>query len=58
MISSIEQFWYMYSHLRRICELDTAHSTYHMFREGILPMWEDSANIVRNYFLLHEVYDL
>ncbi|XP_076453853.1 eukaryotic translation initiation factor 4E type 2-like isoform X2 [Babylonia areolata] len=41
--ASVEQFWTMYAHLVRPSEL-TGHADYHLFKEGIRPMWEDEAN--------------
>lgn len=41
--ASVEQFWTLYSHLARPCDL-TSSSDYHLFKLGIKPMWEDSAN--------------
>lgn len=41
--ASVEQFWAYYSHLVRPSEL-TGHSDFHLFKDGIKPMWEDSAN--------------
>lgn len=41
--ASVEQFWMYYSHMIRPNDL-TGHSDYHLFKEGIRPMWEDSAN--------------
>nr|CAG4645053.1 EOG090X0BMA [Leptodora kindtii] len=41
--ASVEQFWSYYSHLVRPCEL-TGHSDFHLFKDGIKPMWEDDAN--------------
>ncbi|ESO05991.1 hypothetical protein HELRODRAFT_64314, partial [Helobdella robusta] len=40
---SVEQFWRYYSHMIRPGDL-TGHSVYHLFKEGIRPMWEDNAN--------------
>lgn len=40
---TVEQFWRNYSHLMRPSEL-SGHSDYHLFKEGIKPMWEDEAN--------------
>ncbi|XP_063984716.1 eukaryotic translation initiation factor 4E type 2 [Diachasmimorpha longicaudata] len=40
---SVEQFWGLYSHLVRPSEL-LASSDFHLFKNGIKPMWEDSAN--------------
>ncbi|GAB1605528.1 eukaryotic translation initiation factor 4E type 2-like isoform X1 [Argonauta hians] len=41
--ASVEQFWSLYSHLLRPTDLP-GHSDYHIFKDGIRPMWEDSAN--------------
>ncbi|XP_052105623.1 eukaryotic translation initiation factor 4E type 2-like isoform X1 [Mytilus californianus] len=41
--ASVEQFWGIYSHLVRPSDL-SGHCDYHLFKEGIRPMWEDSAN--------------
>jgi len=40
---SVEQFWRIYGHLVRPGEL-SSHSDFHLFKLGIKPMWEDSAN--------------
>uniref|UniRef100_A0A8C0NH05 Eukaryotic translation initiation factor 4E type 2 n=1 Tax=Canis lupus familiaris TaxID=9615 RepID=A0A8C0NH05_CANLF len=41
--ASVEQFWRFYSHM--VCPGDlTGHSDFHLFKEGIKPMWEDDAN--------------
>lgn len=41
--ASVEQFWRYYSHMVRPGDL-SGHSVYHLFKEGIRPMWEDNAN--------------
>ncbi|XP_064638524.1 eukaryotic translation initiation factor 4E type 2-like [Lineus longissimus] len=41
--ASVEQFWSHYSHLVRPNDL-AGHSDYHLFKDGIRPMWEDDAN--------------
>ncbi|KAG0377188.1 Eukaryotic translation initiation factor 4E type 2 [Mortierella sp. AD032] len=41
---SVEDFWAVYSHLRRPHELPNV-SDYHLFRQGVRPVWEDAANI-------------
>ncbi|XP_033637586.1 eukaryotic translation initiation factor 4E type 2-like [Asterias rubens] len=41
--ASVEQFWTLYTHLARPCDL-TSSSDYHLFKQGIKPMWEDDAN--------------
>ncbi|CAG8565109.1 10271_t:CDS:2 [Acaulospora morrowiae] len=40
----IEDFWAVYSHLRRPHELPNI-SDYHLFKQGIRPVWEDVTNI-------------
>ena len=40
-----EDFWQLYVHLRRPIEDRPTICDYHVFREGIRPMWEDDANI-------------
>uniref|UniRef100_A0AAQ4P6R7 Eukaryotic translation initiation factor 4E family member 2 related sequence 1 n=1 Tax=Gasterosteus aculeatus aculeatus TaxID=481459 RepID=A0AAQ4P6R7_GASAC len=39
----VEQFWRFYSHLVRPGDL-SGHSDFHLFKEGIKPMWEDDYN--------------
>ena len=41
--ATAEQFWRLYSHLVRPGDLQS-HSDFHLFKEGIKPMWEDDAN--------------
>ncbi|XP_061835723.1 eukaryotic translation initiation factor 4E type 2 isoform X3 [Nerophis lumbriciformis] len=41
--ASVEQFWRFYSHMIRPGDI-TGHSDFHLFKEGIKPMWEDDAN--------------
>ncbi|KAF9907788.1 Eukaryotic translation initiation factor 4E type 2 [Linnemannia zychae] len=41
---SVEDFWAVYSHLRRPHELPNV-SDYHLFRQGVRPVWEDPVNI-------------
>lgn len=41
--ASVEQFWAYYNHMLRPGDL-SGHSDYHLFKDGIRPMWEDSAN--------------
>ncbi|TRY67129.1 hypothetical protein TCAL_07216 [Tigriopus californicus] len=41
--ASCEQFWRLYSHLVRPGDLQS-HSDFHLFKEGIKPMWEDEVN--------------
>jgi translation initiation factor 4E len=42
-ISSVESFWAIYSHLKSPSLLPTV-SDYHIFKDGIRPVWEDEAN--------------
>lgn len=42
-ISSVESFWTIYSHLKQPSLLPTV-SDYHIFKDGIRPVWEDEAN--------------
>ena len=39
VICQVEQFWTLYSHLARPCDL-TSSSDYHLFKLGVKPMWE------------------
>lgn len=41
--ASVEQFWRYYCHIARPSDL-TGHTDYHLFKDGIRPIWEDSAN--------------
>lgn len=38
-VCQVEQFWRFYSHLVRPGDL-SGHSDFHLFKEGIKPMWE------------------
>jgi translation initiation factor 4E len=42
-ISTVEAFWAIYSHLKHPSALPTV-SDYHIFKDGIRPVWEDEAN--------------
>ncbi|XP_044132894.1 eukaryotic translation initiation factor 4E type 2-like [Bufo gargarizans] len=42
-VATVEQFWRVYSHLVRPGDL-SGYSDFHLFKEGIKPMWEDDAN--------------
>ena len=39
--STVEDFWRLYVHLRRPVDERPTVCDYHVFREGIRPMWED-----------------
>lgn len=41
---SVEDFWAVYSHLRRPHELPNV-SDYHLFKQGVRPVWEDDNNV-------------
>jgi len=43
-VSTIEQFWYVISQLQPPSNIAMGH-TYSVFRAGVLPDWEDGANI-------------
>ena len=43
-MTTIEQFWYVTSQLQPPSSINTGH-TYSVFRDGVLPDWEDEANI-------------
>ena len=45
--ASVEQFWSYYCHLVRPCEL-SGHSDFHLFKDGIKPMWE----VIINWYKL------
>jgi len=40
---TVEHFWHIYDHLVRPNDIKTT-TDYHLFKEGIKPMWEDAAN--------------
>merc|ERR1711935_9570 len=42
---SVEDFWRLYVHLRRPVDDRPTVCDYHVFREGIKPMWEDESNV-------------
>ena len=42
-VRTVEEFWRCYSHLSRANDL-VSPSDYHLFKEGISPLWEDEAN--------------
>lgn len=42
-MSTAQDFWKVYSHLKRPSALPTV-SDYHIFKEGIRPVWEDEEN--------------
>ncbi|KAK3737319.1 hypothetical protein RRG08_067384 [Elysia crispata] len=41
--ASVEQFWNIHSYIVRPGDM-SGHVDYHLFKEGIRPMWEDEAN--------------
>jgi len=43
-VSTIEQFWYVTCQLQPPSNISTGH-TYSVFRAGVLPDWEDQANV-------------
>lgn len=45
MFDTVEDFWALYNHIPKPNEL-VSGSNYHLFRDGIFPMWEDKSNKV------------
>jgi hypothetical protein len=43
--AQVEEFWRLYVHLRRPVDERPTVCDYHVFRNGIRPMWEDEANV-------------
>eukprot|EP00667_Euglena_gracilis_P011909 EG_transcript_12176 len=43
VFGTVEDFWSTYNHIKRPSDLEIG-SNYHMFKQGIKPMWEDAAN--------------
>jgi len=39
----VEEFWSIYSHLHRPASLPNI-CDYHLFKEGVRPVWEDTPN--------------
>merc|ERR1719231_648919 len=42
---TVEDFWRLYVHLRRPVDERPTVCDYHVFRDGIKPMWEDENNV-------------
>jgi len=42
-VASVEQFWAYYCNMISPCDISN-HSDFHLFKQGIRPMWEDEAN--------------
>ncbi|KAK3825943.1 MAG: translation initiation factor eIF 4e-like domain-containing protein [Benniella sp.] len=40
---TVEDFWGVYNNIMKVCDLAVS-SNYHLFKQGIKPMWEDPAN--------------
>ena len=53
VIPKVEQFWRFYSHMIRPGDL-TGHSDFHLFKEGIKPMWEVGAHFFVLFAVLKE----
>jgi translation initiation factor 4E len=43
IFNTVEDFWSTYNHIKRPADLEFG-ANYHMFKEGVKPMWEDEAN--------------
>mmetsp|Transcript_11916 Transcript_11916/g.22561 ORF Transcript_11916/g.22561 Transcript_11916/m.22561 type:complete len:194 (-) Transcript_11916:277-858(-) len=48
---SVEQFWEVFNNVKPASQLAT-NGNYHIFREGIEPMWEDKGNVNGGKFVL------
>lgn len=48
---SVESFWRVFNNIKPASQL-SPHSNYHLFREGIQPMWEDPSNVEGGKFVL------
>jgi translation initiation factor 4E len=48
---TVESFWRVFNNLKPASQLDT-NSNYHVFREGVIPMWEDPENENGGKFVL------
>jgi translation initiation factor 4E len=46
---TIEDFWRMFNNLKPASQLSIG-SNYHVFRHGVIPMWEDPENKVRRVY--------
>ncbi|XP_045460573.1 eukaryotic translation initiation factor 4E type 2 [Harmonia axyridis] len=42
-VGTVEQWWALYSHIVRLQDI-APHRDVHLFKKGIMPMWEDPAN--------------
>ncbi|KAF9917327.1 eukaryotic translation initiation factor 4E [Lobosporangium transversale] len=42
-VETVEDFWGVYNNVMKACDL-AINSNYHLFKQGIKPMWEDPAN--------------
>ena len=49
--STVEGFWEIFNNLKPASTL-VPNSNYHIFREGVIPMWEDDANKKGGKFVL------
>jgi translation initiation factor 4E len=47
--ATVEQFWEGYNFLKRPCELPS-NSDFHLFKDGIKPLWEVSSTMERPSF--------
>jgi len=48
---SVESFWRIYNNLKPTSQL-SVNSNYHVFRQGVIPMWEDPTNKEGGKFVL------
>ncbi|KAI1174001.1 translation initiation factor eIF4e [Nemania sp. FL0916] len=50
-VKTVEDFWLAYSHLKRPSSLPTV-SDYHLFKDGVRPIWEDEENKLGGKWIL------
>jgi translation initiation factor 4E len=48
---SIESFWRIFNNIKPASQL-SSHGNYHLFRDGVQPMWEDPCNVEGGKFVL------
>jgi translation initiation factor 4E len=49
--STIQEFWTLFNHVKPASHL-SVNSNYHLFKEGVIPMWEDPENKHGGKFVL------
>ena len=49
--NSVENFWEVFNNVKPASQLST-NSNYHIFKDGVEPMWEDAGNVNGGKFVL------